>query len=61
MRHKVFDDDMGEEIDVFDLEVRHLCYEVSALSFYVVVLGNHLVGLLACKVGESVLSTVNCH
>ena len=57
----MFDDDMEEEIDVFDLEIRQLCYEVSALSFYVVVLGNHLVGLLACKVGESALSTVNCH
>lgn len=40
-----------------DLEVRQLCYEVSALSFYVVVLGNHPVGLLAYKVGESALST----
>ena len=27
----MFDDDMEEEIDVFDLEVRQLCYEVSAL------------------------------
>lgn len=61
MRHKVFDDDMEEEIDDFDLEIRQICYEVSALSFYVVVLGNHLVGLLARKVGESALSTVNCH
>lgn len=57
----MFDDDMEEEIDVFYLEIRQLCYEVSALSFYVVVLGNHLVGLLTHKVGESALSTVNCH
>ena len=52
---------LEEEIDVFYLEVRQLSYDVSALSFYVVVLGNHQVGLLACKVGESALSTVNCH
>ncbi|RMX38908.1 hypothetical protein pdam_00025454, partial [Pocillopora damicornis] len=33
MRHKVFDDDMEEEIDVFDLEIRQLCYECKEWGF----------------------------